>query len=466
MAPHDRHGCDEHTRLRRRALLRPTGVVPIPADALEHGAAAFLAERRTRREALVGGVGLAVGLAGLARLGPHELLLRAAEAEAAGPANPILVSVFLDGGNDGLNTLVPRTGTPDRAIYDANRLRLGLAETTLLPVTGDHATTLGWNPHASGLKDLHDAGLLSIFPATDYPKPDYSHFHSGHFWRTGVLDRSYSVDTGWLGRYLDLVGSPSSPLQGVTIDWSSDEVLIAKRAATAVVHSPQDFAVSSPDVRDPRRLMATLARLGGPARTEGYRQARDQARQTERTWRALDPLATAPEETVPTPYPDGSELGSGLRNLARMLGAGLGVRVATISQTGYDTHDGQDERHPALLADLGASLRAWQDDLTARGLHDRVLTLIWSEFGRRVADNESLGTDHGAGGLVMLLGTHLNAGIHADAWNLAGIGDLDGNIPVQTDFRDVYAGVLQEHLGIEAARVLPGYAGAPVQVRG
>jgi uncharacterized protein (DUF1501 family) len=459
-------GCHEHAVTRSRLVRRAGSVVPVPADALRDGASAYLGQGRTRREALVGGIGLAVGVAAATRLDPLGLVRRASAAQAVqGPA-PIIVSVFLDGGNDGLNTLVPRTASSDRAVYDSLRPLLGIPDDgRLLDVTGaDAALNLGWHPSAAGLKALHEAGKLSIFPATDYPNPDYSHFHSGHFWRTGVLDRSYSVQTGWLGRYLDIVGSETSPLQGVRIDWSSDEVLMSRKAATAVVHAPEDFAVTSPDVRDPARLMAALQRLGGPARTDAYRHARAQTQLTYRTWRSLDPLATSTDPPAPG-YPDGSELGAGLRNLARLIGAGLGVRVASISQPGYDTHDGQDKRHPLLLADLGASLGAWQADIEARGLGDRVLTIVWSEFGRRVADNASYGTDHGAGGLVMLLGNGLHAGIHADTWNLAQIDALDGNIPVQTDFRDVYAGVLQEHLGIEAARVLPGYAGTPVRVR-
>ncbi len=460
-----RLGCTEHERL---LLRRHTGaarsLVPLPEDVLRHGAAGFLGQRRTRRDVLVGGVGLALGIAAARGLNPLEVVLRAAEADAvAGPA-PILVSVFLDGGNDGLNTLVPLDGTPDRAFYDANRVNgLALPTAGLLGVTGDHASTLGWNAHASGLKDLFDAGSLSVFPAVDYPTPDFSHFRSAHFWRTGVLDRSYAIQTGWLGRYLDLVGSATSPLQGVTIDWSSDEILLARRAATAVVHAPEDFAVTSPDVRDPAALMAQLAHLGGPARSDAYAHARRQARQTYRTWQALDPLASAGDDPVPVPYPT-SELGAGLKNLARMLGAGLGIRVATVSQIGFDTHDGQDQRHPVLLEDLGASLVAWQADLAARGLDTRVLTLVWSEFGRRVADNASIGTDHGAGGLVMLLGPGLATGIHAQAWSLDLMDDL-GNVPVQTDYRDVYAGILADHLGVDPAAVLPGYAGTPVQVR-
>jgi uncharacterized protein (DUF1501 family) len=145
-----------------------------------------------------------------------------------------------------------------------------------------------------------------------------------------------------------------------------------------------------------------------------------------------------------------------MRNLARMLGAGFGTRVAAISAGGgYDTHEDQPETHRKLLEDLGGTLEAWQADLTARGLSGRVMTLVWSEFGRRPEDNDSNGTDHGAGGLVLVVGDRANGGIRSE---FPGLSRLDGddNLLVSTEFRTVYATLLEGWLGVEAARVLPG----------
>jgi uncharacterized protein (DUF1501 family) len=170
-----------------------------------------------------------------------------------------------------------------------------------------------------------------------------------------------------------------------------------------------------------------------------------------------DRLAPLASEDKPAPpplaYPE-SDLGKAFANLARLLGAGFGTRVATISSGGFDTHDAQATAHADLLGDLGDSLRAWQADLDARGLSQRVLTLVWSEFGRRPEDNDSAGTDHGAGGLLLLVGNSANGGIRSEFPGLAQL-DADENLVVTTDFRSVYATVLESWLGVEAARVLP-----------
>jgi uncharacterized protein (DUF1501 family) len=135
-------------------------------------------------------------------------------------------------------------------------------------------------------------------------------------------------------------------------------------------------------------------------------------------------------------------------------GAGFGTRVAALSVGGFDTHDTQTNDHADLLKDLGDGLLAWQADLAARGLAHRVLTLVWSEFGRRPQDNDSRGTDHGAGGLVLVVGDRANGGIRSEFPGLARL-DEDSNLLVTTEFRTVYATLLESWLGVEAARVLP-----------
>jgi uncharacterized protein (DUF1501 family) len=144
------------------------------------------------------------------------------------------------------------------------------------------------------------------------------------------------------------------------------------------------------------------------------------------------------------------------KNLSRMLAAGLGTRVATVSSGGgYDTHDDQPGKHADLLKDLGDSLAAWQADLDSKGLGDRVITMVWSEFGRRAEDNESMGTDHGAGGLVLVVGNKAKGGIQSEFPGLGRL-DEDGNLLVSTEFRTVYASLLESWMGVEAARILPG----------
>jgi uncharacterized protein (DUF1501 family) len=456
--------CADFRRTSRRALLRQGGLsmLPIPADLLDEGAAGFLQQRRSRRDFLAGGIGLLVALGAAGRLGPWELVERAHAADAGG--GPILVTVFLGGGNDGLNTVVPLSG-PDRAVYERFRTRLGIAADKALPIPGQPA--LGWHPAAGGLRQLYDAGKLGVYLAVDHERPDFSHFHETTVWRSGMLDYQRAT-TGWLGRYLDEVGSTDNPLQGLAVEWSTDDVLASRVAPTCALFSPGDFDFWSPDVWDTDRMLEAYRDLGGPSRTSAHRRAVEVTRQAVGIRGVLEPLreeeAGGGPPSPPVAYPD-SDTGAALRNLARMLGAGLGVRVATVTSAGmFDTHERQQNQMSWNLADLGAALVAFQADVEARGLGERVVTLVWSEFGRRIADNESYGTDHGSGGLLLALGRRVRPGVANPAWNLGDPATTDGNIPVALDFRDVYAGVLEQHLGIEAGRVLPGYAGAPLQV--
>jgi uncharacterized protein (DUF1501 family) len=166
----------------------------------------------------------------------------------------------------------------------------------------------------------------------------------------------------------------------------------------------------------------------------------------------------------PVAYP-ASDTGAALRNLARMLGANLGIRVATVTSAGmFDTHEGQADQMRWNLQDLGDALVAFQADIASRGLAERVVTLVWSEFGRRIEDNESEGTDHGAGGLMLTLGPRVKPGFAVPGWSLENPDATDGNVRVAIDFRDVYAGILEQHLGVEGARILPGYSGTPLEV--
>jgi uncharacterized protein (DUF1501 family) len=457
--------CSDFRRTSRRAFLARGGqkFLPIPNDLLNHGAGTFVGEGRTRREFLAGGIGAFIALGAASRLTPWELVERAAAAD--GGSEPILVTLFLSGGNDGLNTVVPLEG-PDRDTYDRFRHRLAIAPEQALPIPGQPG--LGWHPAARGLKQLYDQGLMRVFMAVDHDRADFSHFHETKIWRTADQDFQHA-STGWLGRFLDEAGGLDNPLQGVAVEWATDDILVSRRAPSCALFSPGDFDFWSPDVWDTDRMLAAYADLGGPSRGAAHRRAVEVARQSVTVRGALAPLrgedqSDAGPPAPPVPYPD-SDTGAALRNLARMLGAGLGIRVATAISAGmFDTHSDQEPQMEFNVSDLGNALVAFQADLQGRGLAKRTLTLVWTEFGRRLEDNESAGTDHGSGGLIFAVGPAVAGGFQNPLWSLGPSGTADGNVPVQLDFRDVYAGVLEQHLGIEAARVLPGYKGKPLLV--
>lgn len=443
-------GCRDHRATRRAFLGGGTDLVPVPLDALDGLAEFERSGGMTRKDLLERGVGLWIGTAALAGLSTRGVLEAASAQAQSAPDATILVSLYLDGGNDGLNTLVPLADP----LYPKLRSRLGIAPETTLPVTG--APQFGWHPSLGGLKALYDQGKVAVLPSVDFQDADQSHFNSVAYWRRGIVGPSFE-STGWLGRTLDAVGVRDNPLQGISVSWSPDPVLTSRRAATATVYDPNSFnfyiqGVWGSDGFSGAYRDASSGRTSSPALAA--------ARQTyANAFRVRDQLAPLrvddknPLPPTPLAYPD-TDLGSGLKNLARMLGAGFGTRVAALSVSGFDTHDDQATEHAELLTDLGDSLLAWQADLAARGLSGRVITLVWSEFGRRPEDNESLGTDHGAGGLVMVVGDRANGGIRSEFPGLARL-DEDDNLLVTTEFRTVYASLLESWLGVEAGRVLP-----------
>ena len=230
-----------------------------------------------------------------------------------------------------------------------------------------------------------------------------------------------------------------------------------RRAPVATVASPGDFGFYIPDVWEEKAFLPIYRRLArARAKHPALAAVRSMYAQHDRDPRPPRAAGRGGQARLrlrsPIPTPTSGRASATWRACS---GAGFGTRVATISTGAASTPTTrQPEAHADLLQDLGDSLRAWQADLDARGLSHRVLTLVWSEFGRRPEDNDSGGTDHGAGGLLLLVGNRANGGIRSEFPGLARL-DADDNLIVTTDFRTVYASLLECWLGVEAARVLP-----------
>ncbi len=252
-------GCDDHHRTSRLALFRPRRVVermPIPEELLADGADAFYRSSRSRRDFLQGGIGAVLALSAATRMRPWDLLETSIAEAAANPRN-IIVTVYLGGGNDGLNTLLPLTGQ-DRSIYEAARPRLKIAPGSALALPG--RTDLGWHPQLGSLKTLYDEAKVGAYLGVDYPKPDYSHFQSVYYWRTGQLKNG--ATTGWLGNWLDAYGSATNPLQGVAVQWAADDLLRTRRAPTAARIRPAGDWDNQAAAE--RRRVLRLLLLAGP----------------------------------------------------------------------------------------------------------------------------------------------------------------------------------------------------------
>ncbi|MEZ5098939.1 MAG: DUF1501 domain-containing protein [Thermoleophilia bacterium] len=458
-----RRCCDEHDRaaLLRRVVSATAGK-GLPA--IERGMPLPAGTGLDRRAFLARSAGLMLAVYGASHLRLPALEEGIASAAAAAtPTDPVLVTVFLDGGIDALSVLAP-VGDP---LYRKLRPTLALPADGGTPFAEDGR--LRWHPAAAPLASLHAEGKLSVAPALGYTHPDQSHFTSRHFYEVGAT--SQELLTGWLGRMLDLTGADDNPLQGLSLDDTLQPSLAAARVPVAAVASPDDYGLWAANVWDDveTRMLDAIAPIGAASVGRGdaaLEQVGRPAVQVDGIRRALLPFVPPGEDrpgwTSPVAYPtDDDPFPKRLSGLAAMLGAGLPLRcVALTAPGGYDTHDGQPRALREGLDLTARSLLAFQRDLEARGLADRVLVLVWSEFGRRAEQNDSEGTDHGAAGIGFVLGARARGTMIGEWPGLAaGSGlDDDGNTVPTADFRGLYAALLEQWLGVDAAAVLPDAA--------
>lgn len=371
------------------------------------------------------------------------------------PEHNILVVVQLGGGNDGLNTVVPY----GQAAYYRARPTIAIPENKVLRL----ADGIGLHPSMGGLKELYDDGLLAVVQGVGYPNPNRSHFKSMDIWHTA--DPS-ATGRGWLGRYLDAEccgygkgesGSPMTPEPQAAI-------AIGREAPLALQGSvAKPVAFENTDLfrwlgRDVHSSLAApydgITRSGPlPGTPEGsnaaflMRTALDAQVSSEQIRRAV---AQRPLVQYP-----GGDLSRQLQMVASMIRAGLKTRVYYVTMGGFDTHAGQggeQGRHAQLLREFSGALRAFYNDLKSQGNDGRVLTLSFSEFGRRVGQNASGGTDHGTAAPMFLAGPMVRAGLLGTYPSLTDLDD--GDLKFTTDFRAVYGGVLQGWLAADPRKVI------------
>jgi uncharacterized protein (DUF1501 family) len=385
-----------------------------------------------------------VSLAG----GVSPLLARAAEVSADADRNDhVLVVVELAGGNDGLNTVIPF----ENPLYYKNRPTLGIAKDEVVRLSDQ----LGLHPRMAGLGELFRDGRVAVVQGVGYPEPDRSHFRSMEIWHTASTQKRPPT-AGWLGRLLDTTASANeSQFAGLSLTGSLPQALRADKVAVPVVAQLQSIAAgaegASPQEALTRKLAtssAAQAGLGG-AGPVGFMR-----RQAETVYQAAERLKDAASRyRSSTDYPD-TPLAGQLRQAAEIINADLGVRVLFASQDGYDTHAEQADMHAELLGQLSEALSAFDRDLVELKKADRVLVLVFSEFGRRVDENASRGTDHGAASSLFVVGSPVKGGLIGKYPSLDELGD--GDLIYHTDFRSVYATLLDGWLGCPSQQVLRG----------
>jgi uncharacterized protein (DUF1501 family) len=388
---------------------------------------------------------------GLAVYGGSRLPLSAFETGIAQAAQgeKILVSVFFGGGIDALSVLAP-VGDPLYA-----KLRPTLAAKPGDGPTFTEDPRLQWHPAAAALATLHGEGKVSAFPAIGYDHPNQSHFTSRHYYEIGEL--GVGSPTGWLGRYLDAVGDDENPLQGLCLDGNLSPMLATADKPVAAIDSVDGYDMSSA-VDDPveAEMFRTFGRIATlPSDSPAMTQVRRAIGQTDGLRQELGGVGGF---TSPVAYPD-TDFSHKLAGLAAYIGLGLPLRIVTISAPGgYDTHSEQAAGLADNLGETCAALLAFQRDLEARGIADRVLVEAWSEFGRRVPENGSLGTDHGAAGCALVIGSKAQGQMIGEFPGLANL-DEDDNLRPTSDFRAMYCSLLEQWLGFDAASIISGASG-------
>ncbi len=353
-------------------------------------------------------------------------------ARAAAPARDgrILLVIQLDGGNDGLNTVVPFA---DEA-YAKNRKVLKLTADRVIKV----ADGIGLHPAMGQAAKLLESGRLAIVPGVGYPNPNRSHFASMAIWQTARLDEQEHGGPGWLGRGFDAIPGASSTFVG---PGSIPAAIRGRRAAASSMERIEDLAL------DPSLVRAKISDDGDDLLAFVRRSTLDAYTSSDRL------TEIARDRTSAARYP-ATGLADQLKLIARLIKGGYDSRVFYTSQAGYDTHSQQLGAHDGLLGELSGGIKAFLDDLADAKLADRVLVVCFSEFGRRVRENGSGGTDHGAAGPVLLAGPAVTPGLLGVYPSLTDL--VDGDLKPHVDFRRIYATILESWLGLPAKPVLGG----------
>jgi uncharacterized protein (DUF1501 family) len=387
-------------------------------------------------------------------------------ARAQGSSRRNLVVLYLSGGNDALSTLIPYNDS----FYTSRRSTLAVAAGNVLQIGSDRSgVPLGLHPRLGGLKQIFDAGRLAIVQRTGYPNSSRSHFLGTDIWSTG--DPGSPQGTGWLGRYLDTLPGPIDPLVGWNTARETPRTLVSRTVGVPAIPSVAGYAFASPNSGNEALLeRSTAASIAShvPIDRPNLAFVNGSAISALAT---LDRVAQVAAYAPSVTYPNNG-FGQALRAVAGAMSRGIGTKIFWVQTGGYDTHAGQNTNNGAyanLMSMLNDGLTAFYNDLRNQGLLGDTVILQFSEFGRRINENGSNGTDHGAGGLMMAIGGSIRGGIYGSAANLNPVPDnptLENNgndVRFETDFRSVYAKIIDSWLGADSAGILGGNfrAGAP-----
>ncbi len=402
----------------------------------------------------------ATALAGLTPV-PRVLLEAALRPRANDEDATTLVVLQLSGGNDALNTVIPgedpiyRRERPTLAVGEERVLSLarGAFDPAGVTLSGAaQAEHIGFHPEMKALWELYGEGRVAVVQGVGYPNPSRSHFRSMDIWHTARPDVE-DTESGWLGRTIDRHSGAMS-----AVDIGHAALPLALRGETEVP-SLQNLdwldELASPEGR---RVRSRLRALHAAGRTGPAERVR---RLAVSTFASLDRLVELRNRPVPVEYPD-SRLADRLKWAAQLISGHFPARVLYLSLGGFDTHAQQREHHERLLRDLSGSVAAFFRHLEAQSEEKRVTVLVFSEFGRRVRENGSRGTDHGVAAPLFLISGKVRGGVYGPHPRLDDLDD--GDLRFHTDFRRIYATLLDRWLGVGDSKTLLGGEFAPLDV--
>jgi uncharacterized protein (DUF1501 family) len=390
-------------------------------------------------------------------------------ARAQGARSRNLVVVYLNGGNDSLNTVVPYTDP----FYYSRRPTIAVPAGQVLQIGSDSSgRPLGLHPRLGGLRTIFNEGRLAVIQRTGYQNSSRSHFQGLDIW--GTADPSQPTTLGWLGRYLETV-QPAHALLGWSASRELPRALLSRSVSVPVIPDARTYAFSSPNgAAEAVNERAAATRISSHVAVNRPHLAFVNG-VSSAAFETLDQVASVANYGGTVAYPNNG-FAIALRTVAGSIVRGTGTRVYWVSTGGFDTHAGQGAQgagpYGNLMGNYGDAVTSFYNDLRNQGLLGDTLILQFSEFGRRISENGSAGTDHGAAAVMMALGGAVRGGIYGTAASLdpspsnPALENAGGDVKHEIDFRSVYARVLDNWLGANSASILGGdfRAGAPAIV--
>ena len=362
--------------------------------------------------------------------------------------DPVLVVVQLSGGNDYLNTVIPYN---DPTYYD-NRPTIRYDQDEILPVDKD----LAFNPQIGALKDIYDQGDLAVIHGVGWEESTRSHFRAMDIWHTAEPDKVGME--GWLGRAIRQLDPESeNPVTAVNVGYGLPRALVAPNASVASVADLEAYGMLSSVEQKQKRedLLKRFANMYAPA--IGSSQVMDYIGQTGLdALKGADMLKVAPGNyDSDIEYDSANPLAQKLRDVSRIHLAGLGTRIFYTEHGGFDTHASQASNHPKLWNEVSTAIGDFWQDIKEHNADENVVMFVFSEFGRRVKENGS-GTDHGAGGVAMAIGSGINGGMHGEYPEIRAEALVEGDLAPSIDFRSTYSTLLEDFFNIDGEPIVNG----------